>query len=392
MAHAAGQDVMLCTPERYTCDICGQEGLTEDDMRCHVLIEHIEGAVSCPFCDLEGTTAEEMNLHVNMDHLDFLGHTEQHSKAACEDLTPSSGRTSGLSPSALTGTSPASLRSSAVSNGPSVAADGLDVPDAAMPPDPSTQSPPEPDNSSTHSSEASTCPMSPVDIAINIVSPQQSPKKTSVQPETPVDDQQNCKRAKLYLDVPRLSQPRPADCSLANQENNNVCLPPICPATPSPSPPGLDCPLCDWHTTSPREIARHVNTRHRDVLSPQKPQIEADAANNNVGLVAESPSVSQFECPLCNVYTSTAAELEHHVHRDHADDLSPGKVSPMSMGSVSGSSGSGCPVCGMAFSDTNELLTHVEGHFSGEQTPGRKTCLCINGLVLEYDTCSITPH
>ena len=65
-----GMGLLLPTPT-YTCDICGQEGLNEDDMKTHVLIEHVEGEISCPFCDLEGTTVEEMNLHVNSQHLDF---------------------------------------------------------------------------------------------------------------------------------------------------------------------------------------------------------------------------------------------------------------------------------------------------------------------------------
>ncbi|XP_064628729.1 zinc finger-containing ubiquitin peptidase 1-like isoform X2 [Lineus longissimus] len=60
----------------FTCDICGQEGLTDDDMKSHVLIEHVEGAISCPFCDLEGTTAEEMTWHINAEHLDILSPTK----------------------------------------------------------------------------------------------------------------------------------------------------------------------------------------------------------------------------------------------------------------------------------------------------------------------------
>jgi hypothetical protein len=62
--------------QHFTCDICGQEGLTEDDMKSHVLIEHVEGAISCPFCDLEGTTAEEMTWHINAEHLDILSPTK----------------------------------------------------------------------------------------------------------------------------------------------------------------------------------------------------------------------------------------------------------------------------------------------------------------------------
>ena len=58
--------------DRYMCDICGQEGLSDVDMKSHVLLEHVESQVSCPFCDLEGTTLEDMTLHVNSQHLDLL--------------------------------------------------------------------------------------------------------------------------------------------------------------------------------------------------------------------------------------------------------------------------------------------------------------------------------
>lgn len=66
-----GVNLQLTPTALYSCDICGQDGLNENDMKSHVLIAHVEGAVSCPFCDLEGTTAEEMTLHVNSQHLDY---------------------------------------------------------------------------------------------------------------------------------------------------------------------------------------------------------------------------------------------------------------------------------------------------------------------------------
>ncbi|GAB6032478.1 hypothetical protein CHUAL_011109 [Chamberlinius hualienensis] len=60
----------------YCCEICGQEGLDDDEMRSHMLIAHVEGAISCPFCDLSEITAEEMYQHVNSVHLDFLNGDE----------------------------------------------------------------------------------------------------------------------------------------------------------------------------------------------------------------------------------------------------------------------------------------------------------------------------
>ena len=86
-----GMSLLLPKPTTYTCDICGQEGLNEDDMKTHVLLEHVEGGISCPFCDLEGTTVEEMNLHVNSQHLDFSAPYDKENE---EDLISSSKETS----------------------------------------------------------------------------------------------------------------------------------------------------------------------------------------------------------------------------------------------------------------------------------------------------------
>merc|ERR1719192_2982771 len=56
----------------HTCELCGQEGLTEPDMRSHMMVQHIESSPSCPFCDLGDLTHSDLELHVNSAHLDFL--------------------------------------------------------------------------------------------------------------------------------------------------------------------------------------------------------------------------------------------------------------------------------------------------------------------------------
>ena len=44
----------------HTCELCGQEGLTEPDMRSHMMIQHIQSSPSCPFCDLGKTGAKSV--------------------------------------------------------------------------------------------------------------------------------------------------------------------------------------------------------------------------------------------------------------------------------------------------------------------------------------------
>ncbi|MPC10059.1 Zinc finger with UFM1-specific peptidase domain protein [Portunus trituberculatus] len=56
----------------YSCEVCGLEGLADEDLRSHMLLVHLPGTTACPFCDLEDITAPEMVYHVNSAHLDYL--------------------------------------------------------------------------------------------------------------------------------------------------------------------------------------------------------------------------------------------------------------------------------------------------------------------------------
>lgn len=61
----------FCGP-MHTCELCGQEGLSENEMRSHMRLVHVEGSPACPFCDLADLSHSEMEVHVNCAHLDFL--------------------------------------------------------------------------------------------------------------------------------------------------------------------------------------------------------------------------------------------------------------------------------------------------------------------------------
>ncbi|GCC36181.1 zinc finger-containing ubiquitin peptidase 1 isoform X1 [Chiloscyllium punctatum] len=52
----------------YTCDICGQGGLSEPDMRTHILIMHEENEYSCPMCNLSGISYNELMFHIETSH------------------------------------------------------------------------------------------------------------------------------------------------------------------------------------------------------------------------------------------------------------------------------------------------------------------------------------
>jgi len=58
----------------YTCEICGEDKLSDSAMQTHMYTAHVYGEVACMFCDLRGVTAEEMTLHINSVHCSDHNH------------------------------------------------------------------------------------------------------------------------------------------------------------------------------------------------------------------------------------------------------------------------------------------------------------------------------
>lgn len=56
----------------YCCEICGRTGFSEETMRAHMKVCHIDGSAQCPFCGLNDMAPAELLLHVNQAHLDYL--------------------------------------------------------------------------------------------------------------------------------------------------------------------------------------------------------------------------------------------------------------------------------------------------------------------------------
>ncbi|KAK2146365.1 hypothetical protein LSH36_613g00004 [Paralvinella palmiformis] len=298
---------------RYICDICGQEGLSDVDMKSHVLLEHVENQVSCPFCDLAGTTLEDMTLHVNSQHLDLLTPSrEDFEISAFGQLT-------------------------SCQNG--------DV-DTDMVTETRLDEVPRDNNNLDQLTSGSSSSGS------QLTDQNPSIKKC--------DTDMTPKRARLHLEVPAITTQKP--CSENNPESQKqtavVDSQKRCPS------PSYSCPLCGWTTSGSAEITHHVNVAHLDAMTPTKMTStdSADSVNNNN--IARSP----LECPMCSWVTEDSAELEQHVSVVHSDDLiSPDVMSSDSLGSPLLS----CPVCGMECTDGISLQRHVDGHFSGTQTPGQ---------------------
>nr|CAI5858441.1 unnamed protein product [Callosobruchus analis] len=73
----------------YCCEICGLEGLSEEEFRTHTQKAHVDGNAVCPFCELSAVSPPELVLHVNQAHLDFLTPETEHNISFIDDPSPS---------------------------------------------------------------------------------------------------------------------------------------------------------------------------------------------------------------------------------------------------------------------------------------------------------------
>lgn len=72
----------------YSCEICGLDGLTEDEFRIHTHTVHVEGSGVCPFCELSSNSPEELLLHINQAHLDYLTPESEFNMSFIDDTSP----------------------------------------------------------------------------------------------------------------------------------------------------------------------------------------------------------------------------------------------------------------------------------------------------------------
>ena len=417
--------------EKFTCLICGQEDLSEEDMRTHVLLEHVECNVCCPFCDLSGITNDEMNTHINSVHFDdlmspieiFNGGTQE--TVGREEVDKFGIQNGGAIPKTNVGKTGGLKHSQSLDKGSS----------SVSPKRPSKMKSSQSESNLDRSKLQLTFPVvlnpgpsssvrqSRSSTAIKSSLSSQSIKSSSSSASVKASTSYNV----LHSDSPRFDEGAinsnriqemngnnsPAintsmTSSIQEEEymdddNNNEPSQPnnnqpmitdindnIQPDVNSNIPAEFSCPLCQFITSSENLIQTHVNMAHIDILSPAKALTGSDNLNQEIiaqisngfhGSTIFEASTNgvdsiqdEYPCPICQKIFSNSVELSLHVNAQHANIFSPDKCGP------SGASGSSkdwsmrdeliCPVCEQVFYDRNKLQAHVNGHFSAEQTPG----------------------
>ncbi|XP_064612047.1 zinc finger-containing ubiquitin peptidase 1-like [Liolophura sinensis] len=389
-------------PSCFNCVICGQDGLSEQEMRTHVLLEHVEASVCCPFCDIHGGSVEEIEDHMYMEHLELLSPNKRQSSDGEAD-NPRSDSSSSRDKSSFKKGKKAPYVNLEYFNKSLVditkdggklfsGSKGQVMPVVHRRSDcewDSGQNVVAHDLSDTVMAESSVLERTEF---INAETGEKMYKLPVVHVMSNPDSQlpQNkmsslaSKRARLSLDVSPCSKnspPKPTgDTSSSTSSGSD-----------------FHCPLCKFTTSSEAEIQRHVNVSHLDVLSPAKPsgsgsmegpgfsQMENGASADSdqfMEIVPEGepiPSTSHldFECPICNMHLDSSLSLELHVNSKHSDVLSPDVPASESDSVLAEATTSCamdddtlCPVCNVHIPDPVTMTAHVEGHFSSEQIPG----------------------
>ncbi|XP_046374350.1 zinc finger-containing ubiquitin peptidase 1-like [Haliotis rufescens] len=318
--------------ETFTCILCGKAELSEDEMKFHIMVEHIEENVCCPFCDQNCLTPEKLNCHINDEHMDLLSPVNRDS-----DEFPEASGTNGEMVIDKSDTEFDNIESSKV------------IINYVNDSDSSEQGNPHEDGSRTI-----------------VKQNEKNIESSQINSQDDVTSKIDVKRSKLYLDVPKSfngAQQRRNKSSAGSEDTQTG--PVVSLATPDHT---FHCPICSYSTNSEVLIQQHVNRDHRDILSPMKAQEHA---------MSEDKYDMLYSCPICGMSFDTPRTLELHINSKHVDILSPNscnKQQPTTPGAQSASSGENgdllyCPVCDQEFGDTLTLSAHVDGHFSAEQTP-----------------------
>ncbi|KAK7872906.1 hypothetical protein R5R35_004227 [Gryllus longicercus] len=291
----------------YSCEICGVEGLNDEEMRSHMVVFHLEGAASCPFCDLGDVSAEEMLMHVNSAHLDYLT-PEQELLAFIDDEVDEEETLDRVS----------------------------DVKHSSTPAWSSTPTPRTPSSSSQGRSW----------------NRNHNNNNNNNNNNNAWESGSSCLPglAPSVGGASEASSGSPSRSQLALNLRPPVVAPGLRPSAGTPQ----QCPLCQHTSNDPLRLEEHINRQHFDLTSPSFPAGSSPGARSD----------ASYNCPLCVRSFQNSPDLELHVNIEHKDILSPAK--PSTAATVTGEPWTdACPVCSMAnFSSSQEMASHIEEHFN----------------------------
>ncbi|XP_039287859.1 zinc finger-containing ubiquitin peptidase 1 isoform X1 [Nilaparvata lugens] len=271
----------------YSCEICGDDGLTDEEMRLHILLCHLKGATSCPFCDLENISPEEMLAHVNTAHLDYLT-PEQEMLAFIDDEEVTSRQDSTSAWSSL----PRKPYVNGVRNSN--------------------------DNLNNNNNECCEVKAGCSEGAAGWGSPQRSQLalnlRSSASGSSSKPTLQKCPMCPYADESAALLEEH------INRQHFDLTSPSFLADSPSTAFAAVySCPLCAQTFQNSPDLELHVNIEHKDILSPAKGCQEA---------VMRVDKPSNESCPICCMsnFKSTdelAIHIEDHFNQKGISPITP---------------------------------------------------------------------
>ncbi|KAE8602615.1 hypothetical protein XENTR_v10014055 [Xenopus tropicalis] len=245
------------------CDICTQEVHSENDMKSHLLLAHMEQDACCPFCPLAGLSYDELNFHIHAAHEDILEVWSEDEQNTSEGIIDNSAGRRALQDS-----------------------DTRDH-EALIADKPRLSVPSQPNENNLQNNLNNECPQF---SRIHCLS---TSKSSSVaQPTNTIIDLTAgaaCSEPSVY-DVDSVREI--CDNTNFDVQSQSVTPPPSCDMDFVP-----ECPFCCEVKASLEELECHVKTEHADLLgTPTKDDCR------------------QYECPLCTLVCANSQILEEHVN------------------------------------------------------------------------------
>jgi hypothetical protein len=325
---------------KFTCELCGLQGLTDDAMKTHLRTVHIDNdtEVSCFFCDLGGVSPADMTIHINTVHCQEDCDTVHHSVVKhgnspkdcqlAKDHTPCD-YGSDMSPNKKTLSftdSPPCAKQKPKTSTPLVA---LNSPSEG-----------ELNPAATRKHHC---------VQLTATDDGQTAEVFDLQKDRTLSSAVSGCKTSSHVTVTA------ADLDLNNQQmiNHVVSADEVSVHQPSLSAvPHLskhscnhNCPLCVYVASSTDELSRHVDIAHNDILSPAKGG--SFSARGGCGMVCQEDDI--LTCPVCGALGASESEMDLHFALQHGElheavDLQ-------------------CPVCGDMLSDDQLLQLHVDEHY-----------------------------
>lgn len=264
----------------YSCEVCGLEGLADEDLRSHMLLVHLPGTTACPFCDLEDITAPEMVYHVNSAHLDYLSPQDEDLDDDLLMVTNGYGEHPEAPVEARNGLDNRRVPLINIDNDDG---DGFNA----------NLSPAHGKGGNSRGSPS----RAQLSLNLNQRGPQSAPPSQSPAGVTacPICGLQETSAQRLEEHINR-----------AHFDLTSPSFPAITPRQEVV----LTCPLCMKHFESTPDLELHVNIQHKDILSPAKSEV----CSPEDQVLEEEEEEEVGACPVCSrVGFTSQGDLAAHI-------------------------------------------------------------------------------